>query len=116
MFSTVVAKQGQLALGRGNDETHYSGPEKHALLVVLVDKKVRKKSQTYMAGTKPVTSKQIRDVKKQTRPASVKIENTSKVGLEKVEPPVPARKVKIPATITSAAAGGRFEAIVVTPG
>ena len=77
MFS-IVAIQGQLALERGNDETHCSGQEKSALPeVVAVGKKSRMKRQTNIAGSKPVTSKQIREVKNQKRPASfVKIDNT----------------------------------------
>ena len=31
-------------------------------------------------------------------------------------PPVPARKIKVPTTISRAAAGGRFKARLVTPG
>ena len=99
MFSRV-AKQGQLVLGRENDETHCSGPEKNALPVVLVGKTFRKKRRTYMAGTKPVTSKQMRDVKKQRGPASGKIDNKNTIGLEKVVPPVPARRTNLPTIIS----------------
>ena len=35
MFS-IVARQALLALGRGNDEIHFSGSEKNALPVALV--------------------------------------------------------------------------------
>ena len=79
MFSRVT-KQRQIALGRENDETRCSGPEKIALLVFLVGKKFLKERQTYMAGTKPVTSKQIRGVKKQRGPASGKLDNNRNTG------------------------------------
>ena len=99
MFSRV-AKQGLLALGRENDETHCSGSEKNALSVVAVGTMSQKKRQTDMAGgTKPVTSKQMGEVKKQRGPVSRKIYNNTKfntVGLEKVVLPVPPRKVKEP--------------------
>ena len=65
-----AAKQGLLALGMGNDEPHCFGSEKNALPVVILGIWFQKKRQTYMAGPKPVTSKQMRDVKKQRRPAS----------------------------------------------
>ena len=48
MFSRI-AKQGLLALDRGNDEAHCSGLEKNALPVVLKGIKFRKKHQTNMA-------------------------------------------------------------------
>ena len=116
MFSRV-AKQGLLALGRGNDETHYSGWEKIALPVVLVGVSSLIKRQTNMAGTKPVTSKQMREVRKQRGPASGTIDiSTNTIDLEKVVPPVPARKIKVPTTISMAAADGRFKARLVTPG
>ena len=109
MFSRV-AKQGQLALGRGNDETHCSGPEKNALSVIPVDKKFRKKRQTYLAGTKLVTSKQMRDVRKQRGPVSRKIDkNRNTVGLEKVVPPVPARRIKVLTIISRVTDDGRLE-------
>ena len=66
MFSRV-AKQGLLALGRGNDETHCSGSEKNAL-PVLAGTKSRMKRQMNIAGSKPVTSKQMREVKKPREP------------------------------------------------
>ena len=126
MFSRA-AKQGLLALGRENDEKHCSGSEKNALPVVLVGTKSRMKPQANMAGTKPVTSKQTREevkqqqktTKEQRGPASGKIDNTNTsliVGLEKVAPPIPARKIKAPATILRAAADGRFNTRLVTPG
>ena len=65
--------------------------------VVLVDIKSRKKRQTNMAGTKPVTSKHIRKVNEQRGPASGNIDNnTNTVGLEKVVPSVPPREIKAP--------------------
>ena len=64
MFSRKQVKQGLLALGRGNDVTHYcSGSEKNALPVVLVRIKSRMKRQTNIAASKPVASKQMRGVK-----------------------------------------------------
>ena len=70
--------------GRGNDETQCSGLEKNALPVVLVGMKSRIKRQTYIAGSKPVTSKKIREVKKQRGPASGNIDySTNTIGLEK---------------------------------
>ena len=117
MFSRVE-KQGLVALGMGNGGTHCSGSEKNALPVVFVGMKSRKKRQTNMTGTKPVTSGQMREVKKQRGPASGKIYNNTNtvVRLEKIVPPVPARKFKIPTTILRTAADGRFEARLVTPG
>ena len=104
MFSRV-AKQGLLALGRENNETHCSGSDKSALPGVLVGMKslhqlrFRKKRQTNIAGTKPVTSKQMRNVKKQRGPASGKNYSiTNTVGLEKVVSPIPYRKIKAPTT------------------
>ena len=116
MFSRV-AKQGLLALGRGNDETHYSGSEKYALPVVIVGIKSRKKRQTNIAGAKPARSEQMREVRKPRGPASGKIHNnTNTVGLEKVVPPVPARKSKVSTTILRAVvADGRFKKRLSTP-
>ena len=111
-----VSKQGHHASGTGNDETHCSGPVKNAPPVGLVGTKSRMKRRTNIAGSKPGVSKQIEEVKKQRRPGSVKIGNTNTVGLEKVVPLVPGRKVKAPTTISRAAAGGRVEARLVTPG
>ena len=112
IFSRVT-KQGLLALGRGNDEAHHcSGPEKKALPVVLVGTKL----QMYVAGKKTVTSKQIRDVKKQRGPASEKIDNKNTVGLEKVVPLVPAKRIKVPTIFSRAAGDGGFKARVVTLG
>ena len=65
------------------------------------------KRQTNMAGTKLVTRKRMRDVKYQKLPASGTIDNnTNTVGLEKVVPPVPARKPEVLTTISRAAADG----------
>ena len=60
MFSRV-AKQGLLALGRGNDKTHSSSEsEKNYLPEALVGIKSREKRQTNMVGIKKaVTSKHI---------------------------------------------------------
>ena len=76
------------------------------------------KRQTNMAGTKSITSKQMGDVKKQRGPASGNIDSNTKntVGLEKVVPLVFPRKIKVPTTILSTVADGRFKARVVTPG
>ena len=62
--SAEVAKQGLLALGRGNNKTHCSGSEKNSLPVVQVGIKSRKNRQTNMVGTKTITSKLMREVKK----------------------------------------------------
>ena len=103
-------------MGRLNDETHCSGSEKNALSV-LVGINSSMKRQTSITGSKPVTSKQMREVKKQRGPASGKIDNnTNTVGLEKLVPPVPARKIKVPTTISRAAGDDRVKARVVTPG
>ena len=72
MFSKVE-KQGLAALGKGNGGAHCSAFEKNALPVVFVGMKSRKKRQTNMTGTKPVTSDQMRQVKKQRGHASGKI-------------------------------------------
>ena len=85
--------------GRGKDEIHCSEPEKNALPVGLVGTKSRIERRANIAGSKPVTSKQIQEVKKRRRHGSVKIDNTNAVGLEKVLSLVPGRNVKVPTTI-----------------
>ena len=104
LFSRFV-KQGLLVLGRGNDEKHCSRSEENALLVVFVEIeslhqiRFRKKCQKNMAGTKPETNKQTREVKKQRGPASGNIyDNTNIFGFEKVAPYVPPRKTKTRST------------------
>ena len=59
----------------------------------------------------------MRDVKKQRGPASGKIDdNKNTVGLEKVVPSIPARRMKVPTIISRAAGDGRLKARLVTPG
>ena len=76
-MSSRVAKQGLVALGKGNGGTHCSGCEENALPVVFVGMKSRKKRQTNMTGTKTVTSDQMREVKKQRGHASGNIYNNT---------------------------------------
>ena len=75
--------------------------EKKALPVVIVSIKsvhqlpFRQKRKMNMAGAKPVTSKQMREVKELEVPACGKIDNnTCTVGLEKAVLPVPPRPLE----------------------
>ena len=100
MFSRA-AKQGLTVSGRENDETRCLGSEKKALPIVVVVRinsvhqlRFRRKRKMNTAGAEPVTSKQLREVKKLGVPTCGMIDNNiCTVGLEKAVLPVSPRQI-----------------------